>query len=325
MKNSKIEKILCEGKKCKEKYGNVGPTGPQGPATIDVAYTTTIASGNMARVTNVGDNVNARLSFEIPKGEIGPTGPQGLQGIQGVTGPTGPQGIQGIRGLKGDTGTGINIKGYYDTEDNLKKDHPQGNEGDVYVVGNDLYIWSPDRNEWDKSSALAGPTGPNYIRASYLVTYNDGKEPDGIQVLNLEKIPIINKEMDPSDLITLDNNGIIFNVVGYYKVSFMVSAIPQLDDVDPDLNVDFVSVGFGIDNNQVYVGASQWIFDDGCMPLYAEGILSIDNTNTPYYLFNLSKNSIYLTSPDLKNISSTSYFSNSIVTLVIEYLGRMGK
>ena len=46
--SNKIEKILEEGKRCKEKmgvFGPTGPTGPQGPATITIGTTTT---GNMS-------------------------------------------------------------------------------------------------------------------------------------------------------------------------------------------------------------------------------------------------------------------------------------
>lgn len=39
------------------------------------------------------------------------------------------------------------------------------------------------------------------------------------------------------------------------------------------------------------------------------------------YLVNLSKQSIYLKIPDLKNINSNYYFVNSLVTIIIEYLG----
>lgn len=94
----KIEKILAEGKKCKEKLVVIGPTGPQGPATITVGTTTTGAPGTNASVTNSGTNQNTILNFRIP---AGPTGPQGPQG---PTGPAGPQGQQGIQGLAGPAG-----------------------------------------------------------------------------------------------------------------------------------------------------------------------------------------------------------------------------
>lgn len=69
--SNKIEKILEEGKRCKEKMGVFGPTGPTGPQGIQGA----------AGV----------------QGEIGPTGP---------TGPTGPSGESALSyGSKYDTTT----------------------------------------------------------------------------------------------------------------------------------------------------------------------------------------------------------------------------
>mgnify|MGYP004538453649 CR=1 FL=1 len=161
----KIEKILAEGKKCKEKLVVIGPTGPQGPATITVGTTTTGAPGTNASVTNSGTNQNTILNFRIPagptgpiglRGVTGPAGPQGQQGIQGLagpqgpqgpTGPAGPQGQQGVQGLAGPAGpqgpTGpaaaspTNTYGRkYDTtennitlEANIAQDIPPGSNG----------------------------------------------------------------------------------------------------------------------------------------------------------------------------------------------------
>lgn len=124
----KIQCILEEGKKCKDKLqvvGPTGPTGPAGPATITVGNTTTGDPGTIASVTNVGTNENAILNFTIPAGvqgatgpagptgptgPIGLTGPQGSIGLQGPTGPTGPtgpagaQGAQGVPGVQGPAG-----------------------------------------------------------------------------------------------------------------------------------------------------------------------------------------------------------------------------
>ena len=131
----KIECILEEGKKCKEKLcviGPTGPTGPQGPATITVGVTTTGNPGTGANVTNVGTNENAILNFTIPAGmtgATGPTGPQGLQGIQGQTGPTGPTGpaaasATNTYGRKYDT-TENNIT----LEQNIAQEIPLGSNG----------------------------------------------------------------------------------------------------------------------------------------------------------------------------------------------------
>ncbi len=72
--SSKIKCILEEGKKHQERCCIVGPTGPrgpigpQGPATITVGNTITTDPGTEAKVTNVGTNENAILTFSIPAG-----------------------------------------------------------------------------------------------------------------------------------------------------------------------------------------------------------------------------------------------------------------
>ncbi len=103
----KIQCILEEGKKCKDKLqvvGPTGPTGPAGPATITVGNTTTGDPGTIASVTNVGTNENAILNFTIPAGVQGATGPEGPTGPTGPRGLTGPQGSIGLQGPAGPTG-----------------------------------------------------------------------------------------------------------------------------------------------------------------------------------------------------------------------------
>ena len=103
----KIQCILEEGKKCKDKLqvvGPTGPTGPAGPATITVGNTTTGDPGTIASVTNVGTNENAILNFTIPAGVQGTTGPEGPTGPTGPRGLTGPQGSIGLQGPAGPTG-----------------------------------------------------------------------------------------------------------------------------------------------------------------------------------------------------------------------------
>ena len=43
-----------------------------------------------------------------------------------------------------------------------------------------------------------------------------------------------------------------------------------------------------------------------------------------YSLVNLSPRTIYLETPELKYIKSDSYFTNSVITMSVEYLGRQG-
>ena len=67
-----------------------------------------------------------------------------------ITGPTGP---------KGEAGTGLDIKGTYPSLEELKKYHPTGEEGDTYIVINDLYIWDSSKNDWVDIGNIKGEKG----------------------------------------------------------------------------------------------------------------------------------------------------------------------
>lgn len=71
-----------------------------------------------------------------------------------------------------------------------------------------------------------GPAGTNIARSAYLATFNDGTLANGLTVPEGERLPIDREELDISDLVTLDtaDETIKFNLEGYYKVSFTVSA-----------------------------------------------------------------------------------------------------
>ncbi len=76
--SKKIDDILIEGKKCKEKYGNIGPTGPVGESeSIKVRKTETTEPDTEAVVIDTLIDKTHILDFKIPKGSIGPTGPTG--------------------------------------------------------------------------------------------------------------------------------------------------------------------------------------------------------------------------------------------------------
>jgi len=80
-----------------------------------------------------------------------------LQGAQGEKGERGEKGEQGERGEKGEAGTGINIKGSYNTLKELQQAHPVGQIGDTYVVAGDLYLW--DGTQWLNVGQIKGEQG----------------------------------------------------------------------------------------------------------------------------------------------------------------------
>lgn len=169
-----------------------------------------------------------------------------------------------------------------------------------------------------------GPAGVNIVRAAYMVTYNDDTSADGIAVESLGRLPIDRMELDPTNLITLDTNEetIKFNTAGHYKIEFKISAYPSVNGVNFDPTTDIVSVGFRqLDTDNVYVGTGEWVFNGEAVELSATGIIVVTDTNALYELVNLGPSTIYLNTPSIKDIKSKSYFSNSLVTLVITYLG----
>ena len=232
----------------------------------------------------------------------------------------------------GADGKSVNILGSYDTADALKAAVPVGNAGDGYLVEGNLYVWSATENAWidvgeikgpkgDKGDqGEAGPAGPQKISAAYLVTYNDGTNPNGIEVAADQRLPITRKELDLDSICDLDANAntFQFSKIGYYKVTFVANAYANTDDVDTDI----VSVGLrlvGTDN--IYIGDSAWSHDIETTKVVAQGIISVDNIVNPYEFVNLSKNSIYLSSPNLTNLNTKSYFATTLLSVTIEYLG----
>ncbi len=71
-------------------------------------------------------------------------------GVMGPTGPTGPQGENGIPTI---------ILGSYSNEEELVENHPTGEMGNAYIVGEDLYVWSVSNQEWMDVGLIRGPQG----------------------------------------------------------------------------------------------------------------------------------------------------------------------
>lgn len=315
--------MLEENKNCnKYKLPNscylIGPTGPTGPIgtteTIEFRNTITGDEESNAQVIDTTGSPNHILDIIIPRGK------------QGLIGPTGPK------------GSSVSIKGSYLNYEDLIKEHPKGNINDAYLVNGDLYVWSENNNNWENVGRIQGPkgekgdigpigpTGPAGIsRSAYLVTYNYSENEDGIEVLPNNKLPIERKEIDATNLVDLNTNDntIKFNAIGYYKISFIVSAYTQATDIEFNPHRDFVSLGFKmINTDNIYIGASEWIYDETATQIMAHGIISVENPNNIYALYNVGNYTIFLNTPDLNDINSNSYFTNSLITIIIEYLGK---
>ena len=90
--------------------------------------------------------------------------------------------IGNIRGLKGDTGTGLTIKDFYSSVEELSAAVPTPNDGDAYGIGEaepyDIYIYSQSKG-WVNSGSLQpdiNDQAPNYAEATTLETLTSGEK-----------------------------------------------------------------------------------------------------------------------------------------------------
>lgn len=65
----------------------------------------------------------------------------------GPTGPTGPK------------GESINIKGTYNSLEELKQNKPIGEKSECYIIDGELYIWDDDNKTWTGVGKIEGPQG----------------------------------------------------------------------------------------------------------------------------------------------------------------------
>lgn len=321
--------------------GPMGPTGPQG------------VPGLQGMPGPMG-----------PTGATGPQGVQGLQGVQGekgdtgATGVTGPQGmqgqqgIQGIQGVPGPTGptgpTGvtetIRIESVTTGEPGTDAVVTDRREGDEHVLsfvipcgeagrdgiqgfpGEDGVMGPTGPTGATGATGATGPAGPELLRAAYIVTFNDGTAAEGLVIPAGARIPLDRNELDISNLVTLDSTEelIKFNVAGYYKMTIIISGYVK-EETEFDEDKHFMAIGLRLlDTDNVYIGASKWSYNEERTQLVAQGILSVNNPANLYEIANLGNERICLDTPDLKNMTTNSYFVNPYINIVIEYLGRQG-
>ncbi len=335
---AKVINMGTEDKAILEFIIPMGPTGPVGESeNIVIGNVNTIDANEPASINDIKQGNTHILEFSIPRG---------LTGEQGPIGPTGP------------AGTSVTILGYYDNASDLNKEHPNGKPGDGYLVGGNLYVWSENDKSWNDVGVIrgpqglqgetgqtgptgpqgipgiqgvsgdigptgpTGPTGPEIIPSSYLVTFNEAYPIDGYQVASGARLPIFRQEININDICTLNDNTIQFNKIGYYKVTMIVHGYTKTQSGVFDKYKDIISVGFReVNTDLVYIGDSKWIYNDEPATLIATGILSINNPEKKYELVNISENTLYLITPFINNLNTNSYFANSTVTLLIEYLG----
>ena len=226
-------------------------------------------------------------------------------------GPTGPKGEKGEVGPTGPIGLSETIE-----VGETKNGDPES-KASVVDRGGPNHILD--------FTIPSGLSGLSKIQNAYIIKYNDGTVETGIKIEPDERIPLDRIELDVDNLVNLnsEDNLIKFNKLGYYKITIMINASIKTTPNNFNPDTDFVSYGFRQTNtDNIYVGASKWIYNNEYSNVISQGIVAIDSTDNDYEIVNIGSKEIYLLSPDLNNIKSNSYFTNTLVNIVIEYLGK---
>lgn len=154
--------------------GNLrGPQGQQGEPGADgktgAGYRTAdvdLKANSTVQLSAIHPSTGIQVGDLLvdPQGDVFPVASVGGGTIQtgAATGQNlrGPQGQKGEQGEPGADGTGVTILGSYDSLGELQGAHPTGNDGDAYMVGGDLYVWSSTDSQWKNVGQIQGPQGP---------------------------------------------------------------------------------------------------------------------------------------------------------------------
>ncbi|MBQ0017146.1 MAG: collagen-like protein [Clostridiales bacterium] len=171
-----------------------------------------------------------------------------------------------------------------------------------------------------------GATGPYQIQSTYIVSYNNnpGTFPaNGLEIASGERLPLMRKEADYGEIITLDStdNTIQFNETGVYSIIFTANAYVPRTATDFNQKTDFVSIGFReVNSDQVIASANTWSYNEAPTNLTGHGIVVITDIATPYEFVNLQKKSIFVNGADITETISNSYFGSELLTVSITKL-----
>jgi len=160
--------------------GKDGFQGPQGAQGAEGKQGPQGAQGFQGDIGYQGpQGAEGEQGYQGPKGEDGFQGPKGEEGYQG---PKGEEGYQGPQGPQGADGKGVNIKGSYETYEELIVAHPEGEVGDAYLVQGDLYVWDGVNQEWKNVGNIQGPQGAQGAEGKQGPKGEDGFQgPEGAQ------------------------------------------------------------------------------------------------------------------------------------------------
>lgn len=298
---------------CPNYYNNcyiIGPTGPRGP---------TGPAGENVSVLGKYDTYDDLIK-EHPLGKpndsylvdgnlyVWSDNEQDWTNIGNIKGPKGDKGDQGPQGLNGENG--ISEKISIENVETIEPDEKARIHDRFENNTHNLTFYIPKGEKGNK------------IQIANIVTFNALDDPDGIAISTNNRLPIDRKELDTNNIVTINSNEktIKFNKNGTYKITFTVSAKVKTN-INFDSKEDFVTIAFRqLNTDNIYIGSSQWIYNEQFNQITSSGILSINNINDTYELVNLGPKTIYLNTPDLNHIKSNSYFTNTLVNLIIEYI-----
>ena len=127
------------------------------------------------KAKDISENVNVFIPAVDAGGTLTWTNKAGLANPAAVN----VKGAKGEKGEKGDPGTGITIKGKYDSLSALQAAHPKADEGDAYMAGTNLYVWNG--SAWIDCGNIQGPKGDTGAKGAAGAQGPQG--PQGVQGL----------------------------------------------------------------------------------------------------------------------------------------------
>lgn len=360
-----MDRSNCDNEKCCTRIVSImGPTGPRGligPKGDDGVSTIIFGSyeslddlkrehqkGKKGESYIVGDNL---FVWSAENGEWNDVGV--IRGPKGDTGPTGPEGKEGPvgpKGEKGSDGTSVTILGNYDSREELVRNHAEGNKGDSYLVGDNLYVWSDEENDWVDVGVIRGPKGekgdvgpagpkgdagpqgeqgpkgedaPLDLAAALFLTTSEDLDNGTYIVEPEENFPLALKTMDTQSLFYINstNNTITFYKKGIYRIDFFVIARPT-HPVSPQAGSNIISVGFKkVGEPTVYAGVSVWANDTQPVLVNGSGVINLTYDKEWFELSNLGKYSVVVESPSIDDLVIESSLVTPAVSILIQKIG----
>lgn len=322
--------------------GATGPTGPAGSSDrILMGDTTTLDPDKKAEVHDNGTEGMHMISFSIPRGVTGLKGEKGDKGdadaieigatitlepelnaqVEDIGGQghhilnfSIPRGVTGANG-KADT---IRISETITLEPDLEALVQDTGSGGQHILNFGIPRGATGL------TGERGPAGPTFLPSAYLVKFNLNEYPTGVEVASNTRLPFTQKELDVSNIITLNTDHTIqFNKTGIYKLDFNVNAFGEMAGQEFDEGTDIIAIGFRkVDDTVIFVGESVFFYESKrVQQIIGSGTFIVNSTENKYELINLGKRSLFLKSPAQPNTLSTSYFLVPLIAMTIVYLG----